>query len=244
MSAASRGARIASPASFTSSRSGEAVFKLISTTKSRLGAQRAVRYVARVRPGDRDEPGVETVQLRDGEGEVLTRARPGALFEENREAADAAFEALELTPEAENLTPAREDVNEAAEALGRAEARVREVEGEEFVPPGPAPPAAPEAAKMEAVLAAHGVAEPDPALALHQALALALLDAERERERLKRARRRAGLAAESEEPGGHTPDRGAAAAPGGRAAVAVRATAPARPGAGVAAAAAAETPGA
>ena len=198
MSAASRGARIASPASFTSSRSGEAVFKLISTTKSRLGAQRAVRYVARVRPGDRDEPGVETVQLRDGDGAVLTRARPGALFEENREAADAAFEALELTPEAENRTPAREDVNEAAEALGRAEARVRE----EFVPPGPAPPAAPEAAKMEAALVAHGVAEPDPALALHQALALALLDAERERERLKRARRRAGLAAESEEPGG------------------------------------------
>ena len=171
VSAASRGARIASPASFTSSRSGEAVFKLISTTKSRLGAQRAVRYVARVRPGDRDEPGVETVQLRDGDGAVLTRARAGAPFEENREAADAAFEALELTPEAENLTPEWEDVNEAGEALGRAEARVREVEGEEFVPPGPAPPAAPEAAKMEAALVAHGVAEPDPALALHQALA-------------------------------------------------------------------------
>ena len=80
------------------------MFKLISTTKSRRDAQRAVRYVARVRPGDRDEPGVETVQLRDGEGEVLTRARPGAPFEESRTAADAAFEALELTPEAENLT--------------------------------------------------------------------------------------------------------------------------------------------
>ena len=93
-------------------------------------------------------------------------------------------------------------MNEAGEALGRAEARVREVEGEEFVPPGPAPPAAPEAAKMETALVAHGVAEPDPALALHQALALALLDAERERERFKRARRRAGLAAASEEPGG------------------------------------------
>ena len=68
---------------------------------------------------------------------------------------------------------------------------------------------------------AHGVAEPDPALALHQALALALLDAERERERLKRARRRAGRAAESEEPGGAGEDvaevepGGGSAKPGG-----------------------------
>ena len=102
--------------------------------------------------------------------------------------------AVELTPEAENLTPEREDVNAAAEALGRAEARVREVEDEAFEPPGPQAVTAPEAVKMEAALAAHGIAEPDPALAQHQALALALLDAERERERLKRARRRAVLA--------------------------------------------------
>ena len=83
--------------------SAEAVFKLISSTKSRQDAKRLVRYVARVRKSDRDDPTVGTVQLPGGAGEVIARAGRGEAFDETQARVGEAFEALELTPEAENL---------------------------------------------------------------------------------------------------------------------------------------------
>ena len=99
----------------------EAVFKLISSTKSKAAARRMVRYVARVRKKDRNDPTVGAVQLRDGEGEVLTRALADEGFEETRARVDAAFEELELVPEGENLkagsTPPEDGAPPPAEDL-------------------------------------------------------------------------------------------------------------------------------
>ena len=162
--------------------SAEAVFKLISSTKSRQDAKRLVRYVARVRKSDRDDPTVGTVQLRGGAGEVIARAGRGEAFDETQARVGEAFEALELTPEAENL--------KVRPQAARAEERLREVEEPGFVAPEPQALAAPKAGAVEDALRRHGVAEPDPGAAQQQALGLALLDVERERERAKRARRR------------------------------------------------------
>ena len=100
---AGRARRIAMPPRDLARGSDEAVFKLISTTKSRAAAKRMVRYVARSRKADRDDPTVAAVKLRDGEGEVLSRTDAAESFAGVRAAVDGAFEGLELTPEAENL---------------------------------------------------------------------------------------------------------------------------------------------
>ena len=100
---AARARRIAMPPRDLARGSDEAVFKLISTTKSRAEAKGMVRYVARARKSDRDDPTVAAVKLRDGEGEVLSRTDAAESFAGVRAAVDGAFEGLELTPEAENL---------------------------------------------------------------------------------------------------------------------------------------------
>lgn len=114
---AARARRIAAPAVASPGRSNEAVFKLLSATKSRASAQNMVRYAARVRKQDRDDPSVSRVQLFDGDGEVLNRADLAESFEAAREAADRAFEALRLRREEDNLkAAARKRRREAAEA--------------------------------------------------------------------------------------------------------------------------------
>ena len=98
---AARARRIAMPPRDLARGSDEAVFKLISTTKSRAEAKGMVRYVARARKSDRDDPTVAAVKLRDGEGEVLSRTDAAESFAGVRAAVDGAFEGLELTPEVE-----------------------------------------------------------------------------------------------------------------------------------------------
>ena len=100
---AGRARRIAMPPRDLARGSDEAVFKLMSTTKSRAEAKGMVRYVARARKSGSDDPTVAAVKLRDGEGEVLSRTDAAESFAGVRAAVDGAFEGLELTPEAENL---------------------------------------------------------------------------------------------------------------------------------------------
>ena len=106
VNAGARARRIVRPPEDLSRGSDEAVFKLISSTKSREAARRMVRYVARVRPRDRADASVASVQLRSGVQEVLSRERPGEAFEETRARVDAAFDGLDLVAEAENLPAA------------------------------------------------------------------------------------------------------------------------------------------
>ena len=134
---AGRARRIAMPPRDLARGSDEAVFKLISTTKSRAAAKRMVRYVARARKSDRDDPTVAAVKLRDGEGEVLSRTDAAESFAGVRAAVDGAFEGLELTPEAENLKKDAAPSPPAAPPAGDLEP-APEVE---IAPGGAAPPA-------------------------------------------------------------------------------------------------------
>ena len=120
---AARARRIAMPPRDLARGSDEAVFKLISTTKSRAEAKGMVRYVARARKSDRDDPTVAAVKLRDGEGEVLSRTDAAESFAGVRAAVDGAFEGLELTPEAENLKKDAAPWPPAAPPAGRSGAR-------------------------------------------------------------------------------------------------------------------------
>ena len=134
---AGRARRIAMPPRDLARGSDEAVFKLISTTKSRATAKHMVLYVARARKSDRDDPTVAAVKLRDGEGEVLSRTDAAESFAGVRAAVDGAFEGLELTPEAENLKKDAAPSPPAAPPAGDLEP-APEVE---IAPGGAAPPA-------------------------------------------------------------------------------------------------------
>ena len=146
---AARARRIAMPPRDLARGSDEAVFKLISTTKSRAAAKRMVRYVARARKSDRDDRAVAAVKLRDGEGEVLSRADRAESFAAVRAAVDGAFEDLELTPEAENL---KKDAMPASSSGAPGSPTDEDVEA---APPGEEPESAPGAEDLSRRQAYH-----------------------------------------------------------------------------------------
>ena len=103
VAALARGHRIVAPPADEARGGGEAVLKLISSTRSRSSAGRMVWYVGRVRPQDRDDPGCARVRLHDETGAVLSRAEPGESFAQTRAATGSAVAGLALTAEGDNL---------------------------------------------------------------------------------------------------------------------------------------------